>query len=414
MGNCPVATSQIAVPKRRRRRRSSKVDVNFSNVTKGTTSSSEDTGMGQGCSSVQNGSNDSSTAVPVRVVYHRYLSACEKLELSLQKPEELGSITYKYKTETIEDDAWDDARSLQKPIMHVLAEIPGDTEFAKTILSHPLIVEAAESHFVTVGSVVERPVRKHLEMGPTEYTRIKFYHHNGSPIPISDTGDLSRIGEMVHRMMNAINASACQPPKFLTLLEEETSCSLENECSNAILGVYTLVSAEVELATLDGILQTRAGHIEDHQNVVTVTYDRRRISFSSLVRRALESGILKAVLYRNTEERIAAQMEIQGHPSYIRVAKFDGSIVPAVDSKLALRRSMSFRFVPMTSLQAMKVNRLVHLGAVHEAVRLLSPRQGKIMMKMMKTDQSKCPDVVDSHIVDSWEVLSKLGYLGSS
>lgn len=65
-------------------------------------------------------------------------------------------------------------------------------------------------------------------------------------------------------------------------------------------------------------------------------------------------------------------------------------------SKPALRES-HLRFVPLTPLQATRANRLVYQGKFHLAMKLLSPRQGMLLMQALRSGKPKkcCHDELE-------------------
>jgi hypothetical protein len=85
------------------------------------------------------------------------------------------------------------------------------------------------------------------------------------------------------------------------------------------------------------------------------------------------------------------------------IVEFVGAMQPSVDPKHALRKTI-LRFVPLTELQSARANRLCDMGAFNEAVHLLSPRQGQILMRSLQN--SKKEDLTDVPIVSAWKSVS--------
>jgi hypothetical protein len=212
--------------------------------------------------------------------------------------------------------------------------------------------------------------------------------------------------------------------------------------------------AEVEFAGCAGVLATRAGHYhggpggqqqhhepKQQHNAVLVSYDSRLLSYCSLVRYALQRRVGQIIYYQTNDERVAATMECDRIRSSSTVQKLESSstspvqdnnkcnsdhshsshssrnkdltstartvpfscIVPDYDPKRALRKT-PLKYVPLTSLQATRANRLVHYGRFNEAMHLLSPHQGLILLqKAMRTSTNKeMHEMVDIPIAHAW------------
>jgi hypothetical protein len=322
--------------------------------------------------------------------------------------DELGPIEYQYRTL---EDAKIEAKRTNKPILCVEIEVPGDVDAGTDILSHPLIVEAAESLFVTVRQKARRTTRQsHLE--PSRSTKVSVMDDSGVDV-MEVWGEYLSLAGVSSAMVRGLEASSKNIPAYLQLLrEEESGCyrqspsgTIQRVDRHAVFGMQDSNIGEVEFGGLDGVLSTRRGHI-GHQKVVQIKYDSIRLSYSNLVRYALRRDMASIIYYQSNDERIAARVEIErmdNNESQID-AFVDKTIQPDHDPKHALRQTM-LRHVPLTDLQATRANRLVHLGVFNEAMHLLSPRQGRIMMQAMQGGLPRRMDFVDVPFVRAWRSL---------
>lgn len=353
-------------------------------------------------------------------------------ELKRNQYEELGYLQIEF--DSIEH-AREEANRREQPILCIEAEVPGSVATGETIFSHPLIVEAAESLFVTVRPTPEEPQdeRSRFFSNSACRTRVRVLDEEGVDV-ISPCEHMS-FAEVVGAMVQGLESCKKYVPRYLSLLLEEKSGQLQALSKKrfrdiqgiALFGMYDSTGAEVELAGLDGVLSTRSGALT-RQKVVQVTYDSRRLSYCTLVRYALRHAGVNVIYFETNEERVAAQLETRRieeciqkrqqeqqkngtsseltHHTSIKVTERIGNIRANQFPKPALRESI-LRFVPLTDLQACKANRLIHLNRFNEAMHSLSPRQGLIAMQAIRCHRRAFQDVVDVPIEIAWKELSE-------
>jgi hypothetical protein len=296
------------------------------------------------------------------------------------------------------------------------AAAASDMEVASAVWSHPLLVEAAQSLFVTLclhqaprkaGAAPAAAFGMASSLDVLDSTGAKLVPTLVSaPSTSSSSSTSSTCPTVINRrnvaraMVRALESHRpSRPiPRYLALLLEEEDAG---RGEIAVLGTDDPVRGEVEFAGLAGVIATRTGTV-DRQKVVEVTYDSHRLSFGCVTRFALKRKVGGVVYHRTNDERMAAQVEIGRLGEVAETVPFAGTIQPDFDPKPALRRT-PLRFVPLTGIQATRANRLVHQGRFDEAVHLLSPRQGLILMKTMHKSAQKNPhDVIDVPILPAW------------
>jgi hypothetical protein len=298
-----------------------------------------------------------------------------------------------------------------RPVLLVQAEIPGDTDAGSEIFSHPLIVEAADSLFITVFNKDEdySCSASRSASGKSRRTRVGFFDELAHEIVQSLSADMLTRAGIAEAMIATLKACRQPVPKYLRLLYDEEKGQIKSgpvglpvPCyHSAVFGMDDSTLGEVEFAGLEGVISTRAGFVT-RQKTVKVVYDAGRICFGSVIHYALKRKVGDIIYYKTNDERIAALIEIARVKKISKVAEFPGNIQVDNDSKRALQKS-PLRFVPLTGLQATRANRLAHLNRFDEAMHLLSPRQGLIFMQARKTtDQKSFKDVVDVPILPAW------------
>ena len=88
-------------------------------------------------------------------------------------------------------------------------------------------------------------------------------------------------------------------------------------------------------------------------------------------------------------------------PMFVKLDE-DDEFMAVYDTKAALRKT-EMRYIPLTELQATRANRLIHNGCFNEATHLLSPRQGKILMKAYTNVSKRTIETVNMPIHEAWK-----------
>jgi len=138
----------------------------------------------------------------------------------------------------------------------------------------------------------------------------------------------------------------------------------------ATFGMYCFWSGEAKLGRLEGVITTEPGFLSGSE-VVEVLYDPDRITFQDLAERAQQSGAATQVFTRSDQQQAVAS-GVRG----LSTSRTDAVSRPSrSDDKYQLAHS-TLRFVPMTPLQATRVN--AALSQRRDAQRLLSPQQRRL------------------------------------
>lgn len=255
------------------------------------------------------------------------------------------------------------------PLLVLFDEVPGCSTvraFGAEVLSHPLIVEAAESLFVPVAVFnntdgEDRTVLDRFHEPAWNNPVVRILDAQEQQLALRLDGDYSVLG-LASAMREALRNAHRPVPAYLELLIEEERAR-GGSPSTATFAMHCFWEGEVKLGAVDGVLETKPGFTEGRE-VVRVTYDRSRLSQDALARAA---------------ERLGYRAQDGAFRSSDR------------DDKYQLRSS-PLRFVPMTETQKAKVNSAVGRG--EDPASYLSPRQQQLL-EQASTNRPPWPAVLD-------------------
>ena len=258
----------------------------------------------------------------------------------------------------------------QRPLLILFDEVPGCAtcvRYGQAVLTHPLIVEAAETLFV--------PVAVYNNVGGADREVLKRFREptwNNPVVRIVDAKERALSDRLAGQYdpaslvtaMNVALRKAGRPvPGYLSLLDRELSAE---RTATALFAMHCFWTGEVCLGGLDGVVSTRTGW-RDGREVVEVRYDPRRLGLEAL----LTAG-----------RRCADQVFVPASQLSLARKVFGGRVAAGVthrpspkDDLYQLQHSR-FARVPLTALQAQRVN--ADLGRRRDPRRWLSPRQEEV------------------------------------
>ncbi len=303
-------------------------------------------------------------------------------------PVELGDIEWRRDFAA----ATEEAHRAKRPLLVLFDEVPGCATcvgYGRTTLSHPLIVEAAETLFVPVAVYnnvegADRDVLTSFQEPTWNNPVVRFMSADRAPLAPRLAEDYSVVA-LASSMVTALEASGVSRPGYLALLAAEEQ-SHGRTPETASFAMHCFWEGEALLGGFDGVVATRTGWIEDSE-VVEVQFDPSVVEFGSLVTRA--AGMQCA---HHVHTTTPAQRRIVEKSLGKEAAKDRGSLRPTPgDDKHALR-STPWRFVPMTPMQAARVNAAVAGG--RSPAPFLSPRQIALHDASAKSGRNDLPVMI--------------------
>jgi len=297
------------------------------------------------------------------------------------------------------------AEKENKPVFLLFQEVPGCStcrNYGKDVLSHPQIVEAIETLFVPVAIFNNKKgkdakVLKYYAEPSWNNPVVRIVDSNKKNIVKRVAGNYSKLG-IVYAMTNALKAQELEVPTYLKLLQQ----SLEAETigtETATFSMFCFWTGEKELGKLEGVVETQAGWM-DGKEVVEVKYNPVLISYEDLLGKANQSSCANHVFTEDSDQDVKAK-ELVGKGSVSKKSKFRLD----KDPKYYLSKSI-YRFVPMTQLQAAKVN--ANIGKHQSPDEFLSPRQIKLLKTIKVNPGKKWKSAINENFEEAWLKIEKM------
>jgi hypothetical protein len=248
--------------------------------------------------------------------------------------------------------------------------------FGRGPLSHPLLVEAIEDDFVPVlvfnnKSGVDARWLERFGEPAWNNPVVRFIGRDGKD-SIVRRDRVWSTSDVAARLIDAERAQGRNALPYLDVVRLESECEHHATCAFAM---HCFWEGEARLGAIDGVVGVEARSLGGRE-IVAVTYHAGELPFAKLVAAADRLDCAVAVLTTSDEQLSAARAAVGE-----RARAWDGksSERPRSDRTHALNAS-PLRFLPLTSMQAMKVNSAVAAG--DDARRWLSPRQVELARKV--------------------------------
>ena len=294
--------------------------------------------------------------------------AASRLPGTLEQEVELGQVRWLRDY----DAARAKARREGKPLAVLFDEVPGCatcTGYGKSALSHPLVVEALERHAVPVlvRNNVEGKERAVLErFGEPTWANpsLRVVDPKDERTLVRVAGDYTSDG-LLGALARTLPTQG--EPAWLA-----AHAPLGQPLRTDTFAMHCFWSGERVLGRLPGVVKTRTGW-QGGVEVVEVTYAPSLLSPERL-----------AAAARAGSCRAAPKGSLRATPK---------------DDKYSLKRT-PYRYVPLSSIQASRINALGAQGPAAEA--LLSPAQARILSQVKSAPSVKWPNVDGVSLTEAW------------
>ena len=286
------------------------------------------------------------------------LSAKELVSMraDADNPRELGQVAWLRDY----DQAISVSRETGKPVFLLFQEIPGCAtcvEFGDAPLSHPLIVEAIETHFVPLAIHNNKPgqdaeILSKFNEPAWNFPVARFIDADGTDI-IARADRIWDTHGIAKRMIDALDAAGRNVPKFLQLIEAESN---ESALQPATFAMACYWEGEAQLGALEGVIRTKAGWMNGHETV-DLLFDPELIDYETLLS-AAQSRHCASVVYPRNPMQLTVARRLAETP--VRLSDTESRTARTGDQKYYLQFS-TLRHVPLTPAQATKVNAALRL-----------------------------------------------------
>jgi hypothetical protein len=258
-----------------------------------------------------------------------------------------------------------------RPLFMLFQEVPGCAtcvDYGRLVLSHPLVAEAIETHFVPLAVFNNRGgddgrVMKHFNEPPWNNPVVRIIDHKEQPLAKKLSGDYT-ISGTTGPMIHALEKSRNPVPQYLRIVHEENRSFIKPE--RAVVSTYCFWSGEIELGKLEGVVSTEAGFMHGSE-VVELHFNPGVLSYEEFLRKAKRSGVLREAYVLSAEQRKTA-IRLLGDDRVLWAKTFR----PDNQSKYYLSQT-PYRHLPLTGMQSIRINRAVFERRNPDIY--LSPRQ---------------------------------------
>jgi len=306
-------------------------------------------------------------------------------------PEELGNVNWHRSY----DKAINSAKAQNTPVFILFQEVPGCAtckNYGNNLLTHPHIVEAIETYFT--------PLAIYNNKRGSDADILRKFNEPSWNNPVARIIDPNSESDLVKRLngqydmeslvsfvSKGIIESGSLIPEYFDLLYQEVAVKDVRETH---LSMYCFWSGEKALGTLDGVVSTKAGYMNGTE-VVKVEYDAKQVSEENLISFAAGKQCADAI-YTNDkrEEKAARKYQVKTSP--------EGTFRPDGQPKYYTYNT-EYRYLPMTSLQALKVNSAISKRESPD--QFLSPRQIEVLA-LIKNGKIDKMDAIDKDFTSLW------------
>jgi len=312
-------------------------------------------------------------------------------------PRELGDIHWKRSF----DDAVGESNRSRKPLLVLFQEVPGCAtcvNYGEQVLRHPLVVEAAETLFISTAIYNNIPgdderVLKLFEEQAWNNPVVRIVSADRTELCPRVAGDYS-VGGLATAMLAALEKCKRPTPRYLKLLAEQGAARARG-VETAEFAMSCFWEGEAAFGRVDGVVWTRPGH-RDGLEVVEVAYDPGIIAFEKLVRLAKQERCATRVYFESESQKKAAET-VLGQNAFA----LNGKMREDKDNKYYLSRT-PLRYLPMTETQACRVN--AALAKKVDAHQFLSPRQNELLGVIQSAKKATWPEAIGAtDLVAAWK-----------
>lgn len=287
------------------------------------------------------------------------------------RPTELGLIPWLRDF----DAALAESKKTRKPVMLLFDEVPGCStckKFGTGPLSHPIVVDAARE-FVSAAIYNNVPGRdaavlKKYREPAWNNPVVRFVSPTGRDLVPRLDGDYTT-GGLLAGMVQSLKKARRPVPEYLALVANEYR---PRRRETATFAMHCYWEGEMKLGSLDGVLATHIGMLDGNE-VVELDFDPTQLPYRKLVSRARKLDCVKKVYARSKQQARTAKQLVRSE-----VVRTDARVDTSTTQQYHLANTPAYHYLPLTQLQATKVNAALAVGG--NPSRFLSPSQRALIL----------------------------------
>ena len=311
------------------------------------------------------------------------------------QPKELGKVKWLRDIK----EATTQSSNENKPIFLLFQEVPGCStcqNYGQNVLSHPLVVEVIETYFIPLAIYnnkegKDREVLNYFREPSWNNPVVRIINDKKKDLADRVSGNYSILG-IVEAMTDVMKAQKIKIPEYLLLLQSELSAN-QIGTETAYLSMYCFWTGEKTLADIDGVVETQAGFMNGRE-VVKVDFVPEVIAYDDLLRKAKTKSCANHVYSESLTQQLTAEKivgsEYVSEKSAFRMDK---------ETKYYLSKS-SYKYLPMTALQAVKANSLIGKG--HSPNSVFSARQLELLKYIQANPDKKWKSAINEDLISAW------------
>ena len=285
---------------------------------------------------------------------------------SSNTPVELGTVNWLRDF----DEANEKCQTTGKPLFILFQEVPGCStcrNFGGGPLSHPLIAEAIESFFIPVAifnnkAGHDEKILKTFQEPAWNNPAVRIVDSEHTALAPRLYGYYSERA-LVETLCTALQKANVNIPGYLELLRKETAATKRG---TALFSMHCFWTGEAQLGQIDGVIATRPGFLHGKE-VVEVSYDTAKISFTRLVREIFEKNYAEH-LFCTSKLQLEAAQKIDRKRASLTSEKMRPDHQPQY-----FLSNTSLSKIKLTPMQSTKLNSFIYLKK--DPAPLLSPKQ---------------------------------------
>ena len=259
-----------------------------------------------------------------------------------------------------------------KPVFMLFQEVPGCSgckKYGKTVLSHPLLVEAIEDLFEPVLVYNNRSEKKDSQLltkfdePAWNYQVVRYLNEEGKDI-VPRKDKVWTIGETAERMVEVLEKEKRDVPAYLKAVVQ---INQNPDLKQALFTMYCFWTGEQKLGGIEGVLKTEAGFYNGRE-VTRVWYDAKQLDIKKLIGKAHQFKCADEVQLPKEDRKALPKSRLSIYD--LKIEKY--SKAPESDQKKQLTKA--YGKLDLTAHQATKVNAWCRVNET-KAKSYLSPRQ---------------------------------------